>query len=232
MRADEWDARYREAAAKNSGALWHSEPSPDLVAIVSALDPARALDLATGDGRNALWLAERGWVVTGVDSSAAGLAIAADRAAASELEIEWVVGDALDWIPAELFDLVTITYLQLPEPDLAAVIGRVAGWLVPGGRMLVIGHDRSNLGTGAPGPRDPAVLHTAEQLERAARAAGLTVLESRTVERHAAELAHPGEPDASGPAIDTLLLAVSDIDSEADAEPDPGAGSEPGSGDH
>ena len=208
MRADEWDERYREAAANGSGHLWHSVPSPHLIEAVSSLDPARALDLATGDGRNALWLAERGWDVTGVDSSAVGIGIAADRAAAAGLEIDWVVGDALQWTPADLFDLITITYLHLAEAELSTVIGRSAGWLAPGGRMLVIGHARSNLSPGAPRPRDPAVLHTPAELASAATAAGLTVLEARTVERHVAELAH-GDHDPSGPAIDALLLAVS-----------------------
>lgn len=205
MQPEEWDARYREAAQTNPGRLWQSAPSPDLIAAVSTLPTGRALDVATGDGRNALWLAGIGWQVTAVDSSVGGLEIARARATDAGLTIDWQRGDARDWAPATVFDLVTVTYLQLPDADLRAILARVAGWLAPGGSLVVIGHDVANLVTGAPGPRDPAVLNTPDQLSDAVNGAGLEVTIARTLSRVAPE--HAGD-DSGATALDTLLVAV------------------------
>jgi 2-polyprenyl-3-methyl-5-hydroxy-6-metoxy-1,4-benzoquinol methylase len=59
MDADAWDQRY--AAAER---VWSVEPNVWLAQVARDLPPGRALDLACGEGRNAVWLAERGWRVT------------------------------------------------------------------------------------------------------------------------------------------------------------------------
>ena len=64
-----------------------------LVEEVVGLAPGRALDLACGEGRNALWLAERGWQVTAVDFSAVGLAKAQRLASERALDLRWVEAD-------------------------------------------------------------------------------------------------------------------------------------------
>ena len=73
MDAAQWDERYRASA----GGVWASEPPAVVREIAGPLTPGTAIDVATGDGRTALWLAARGWGVTGVDFSAEALAIAA-----------------------------------------------------------------------------------------------------------------------------------------------------------
>ena len=109
-----WDRRY--AAADRI----HATPVPNrfLVSEISDLAPGTALDLACGAGRNAVWLAERGWRVTGVDFSGVALGIARDLAASHGVEVEWVESDVIGWAPpARAFDLVCALYLQLPAPS-------------------------------------------------------------------------------------------------------------------
>ncbi|HET7415091.1 MAG TPA: class I SAM-dependent methyltransferase, partial [Arthrobacter sp.] len=152
MDAQGWNERYREARAtgQNSG-LWASQPHGRLQEIAARLTPGTALDLASGDGRNAIWLANHGWQVTAVDFSAEGLDIARKRASAESITIDWQLGDAATWEPDREFDLVTITYLHLNEAANTAVIRRVSQWLSPGGTLLVIGHDKENLTRGTGG---------------------------------------------------------------------------------
>ena len=108
MDADAWDQRY--AAAER---VWSVEPNVWLAQVARDLSPGRALDLACGEGRNAVWLAERGWRVTAVDFSAVALA----RGRAGSEEVEWVEADVRAWAPpVDAFDLVAIVYLHLP-PD-------------------------------------------------------------------------------------------------------------------
>ena len=91
-----WDRRY--AAADRI----HATPVPNrfLVSEIAGLAPGAALDLACGAGRNAVWLAERGWRVTGVDFSGVALGIARDLAASRGVEVEWVESDVTGWTPA------------------------------------------------------------------------------------------------------------------------------------
>ncbi len=209
MDAQSWDERYR--AARHGEGLWSAQPHAALAQIVAPLTAGTALDLATGDGRNAIWLAERGWQVTAVDFSAAGLDVARARAAGASAPrtgtIDWQLADVTRWDPARAYDLVTMTYLQLAEQATRDVIARASRWLVPGGTLLVIGHDRDNLTRGAGGPQDPAVLFTPDMLRAAAD--GLHILAARQLIRNPA-MDPEGPLDGGHAAIDTLLHAVND----------------------
>ena len=88
MDAKAWDERYAD-----SELVWSVEPNQFVAAECADLPPGRALDLAAGEGRNSIWLARRGWDVTAVDFSQAGLD--KGRRLAGELEIEWVCGDVV-----------------------------------------------------------------------------------------------------------------------------------------
>lgn len=225
--ASVWDARYREAREAPGARLWSARPARIVADTVSAWQPGRALDLATGDGRTAIWLATQGWSVTGVDFSAEAIELARTHAADEGVEVDWLVADAVSWEPEERFDLVTVMYLQLPKADLRRVLARVAGWVAPGGHLLVVGHDRANIATGAPGPANPDVLYTPELL-RSAIAAGdgavdgaVRVLRCETVRRDLATdpegpddaraAAHGTESHGTGAgaayALDTVLVA-------------------------
>src|SRR5918911_1163763 len=97
-----WDRRYAE-----QDSVFPPEPNPFLVELVSPLAPGRALDLAAGEGRNALWLARRGWQMTAVDFSRVGLQKAERRARAAGVEMDYVHANLYDYVPSpESYDLV------------------------------------------------------------------------------------------------------------------------------
>ena len=177
MHATDWDARYAEREL-----LWSAAPNRFLVAEVEGLPPGRALDLACGEGRNAIWLAERGWKVTAVDFSRVAVERARRIAAERGVEVDFLQADLLAYEPAgRAFDLVAVFYLQLPAPERAAVLAAAAAAVAPGGTLLVVGHDLLNLSEGYGGPRSPAVLFTPDDVVR--EAPGLAVVRAERVRR-------------------------------------------------
>ena len=155
-RREMWDERHAAHEPIES-----HEPDPSLASIAGGLVPDHALDLAAGDGRNAIWLAANGWDVTAVDFSAVALERARAAAEAAGVAGTWVNADLLEWRPeARAFDLVALMFLHLPPGERRAVYAAAADAVAPGGRLLVVGHDLSNLTDGAGGPQDPAVLFT------------------------------------------------------------------------
>jgi len=183
-----WDERY--AAAER---VWSAGPNREVEAVVAGWPPGRALDLGAGEGRHALWLAERGWQVTAVDFSAVGIDRGRQEAAHRSLDVEWVVADVTEWQPAPgtLFDLVLVAYLHIPQD----VFSRLGQWLAPGGALVVVGHSLRNLTEGVGGPQDPSILHTTDQLRAASD--GLEIQRCEEVLR----------PTDAGDAIDVVLVA-------------------------
>jgi len=160
MNRDDWNCRY-----EGDGLLRTARPNRFLVAETEALAPGRALDLACGEGRNAVWLAEQGWQVTGIDFSEVALEKARHFAEDRGVRVDWVSADLLEYVlPAEAFELVIVFYLQMPLERLRPILARVAKAITPGGTFLLVGHDSSNLTHGYGGPRDPAALYTADDV--------------------------------------------------------------------
>lgn len=191
MKAAEWDERYAAAPA-----LWGFEPNQFVRARVADAEPGRAVDLACGNGRNGVWLARRGWQVTGVEISRVALEQAAERSSALGVEVDWVTHDALSWEPAAPLDLVLICYLHVPLTDLVALLLRAGSWLAPGGRLLYVGHARTNLERGVGGPQDPQILAEIADLAAATQGLRVTALE------------HVLRNTDAGTAIDILLDAT------------------------
>ena len=196
-----WNRRYASAEL-----VWTAQPNRFLVAEIAGLAPGHALDLACGEGRNAVWLAERGWKVTGVDFSDIGLAKAERLAAARGVEIEWILADVLEYEPpAASFDLVALLYLQVRQEELRIVLARAADALAPGGTVFVVGHDLANLTEGYGGPSSPEVLYTAQDV-----VAGLAGLAVEKAERVTRTVPVDGEDRV---AIDALVRAVKPLSS-------------------
>ena len=155
------------SATARQGSSGVPGPTGFLVPEAEALTPGNALDLACGEGRNAVWLAERGWQVTGVDFSGVAIAKARRLAAERSVQASWVETDLLEYEPPrEAFDLVILFYLQLPGQELGLVLGPAAGAVAPGGTLLLVGHDSRNLEHGYGGPKDPAVLYSPADVAR------------------------------------------------------------------
>ena len=188
-----WEGRYRTAAERGER-LWGAEPNGWVAERVAALAPVAgtALDVGAGEGRNARWLASRGWRVTATDFSDA--AVAGMRALAG---VDVVVADATRWRAPEPVDLAVLCYLQLPPEALAAAIARAAESLAPGGTLLGIWHDREDVARGLGGTMTPAIRTTPAETREAAEAAGLRVELSGRRDREV-----PG-----GLACDCLLVA-------------------------
>lgn len=133
-----WDERY-----SGEGTIWSGGPNAQLVAEAADLAPGTALDLGCGEGGDVIWLARRGWTVTGADFSAAGLARAArlaEEAGVGERTDWWRV-DAREFDPGgRTFDLVTSHYLHPPDGGMVDVVRRLAAAVAPGGHLLVVGH--------------------------------------------------------------------------------------------
>jgi len=152
--ADAWNARY-----DTDELVWRAEPNRFLPPEVASMRSGRALDLACGEGRNAVWLAEQGWEVTGIDFSDVAVTKAGEMAADRGVRVAWGVNDLTRWAPAEQsFDLVVIFYLQLPTPERRVAVTSAVRALAPGGTFLFVAHDIDNLTGGVGGPKDPGVL--------------------------------------------------------------------------
>ena len=197
MDSHDWDERYQ-----GTDLVWTATPNQFLVSEVEGLTPGTAVDLACGEGRNSVWLAEQGWAVTGVDFSAVGLAKGAKLAEARGVDVTWVEASVADWVtPPGGVDLVVVCYLQLPEPQRTAALTKAADAVAPGGMLLVIAHDKDNLIRGVGGPQDPAALYAAPEVVDVAVAAGLHVDRAGQVLRSVVTDAGTRE------AVDTLVRA-------------------------
>jgi len=194
-----WNARYAEKE-------WEPEREANLFLVrefESRAPGGRVLDLACGEGRNAVWLAARGWHVTGVDFSGVALGRARKLAASRGVHVDWVRADATRFAPRpDSFQLVAILYLQLPAADRQRALERAAAAMAPGGELFMVGHALRNLTEGAGGPQDPAVLWTEESIRRELSDLGLAVDRAETLSR-------PFEDPEGGvrDAFDLLLRA-------------------------
>lgn len=193
MKREDWNRRY---AATDS--LWSAAPNRFLVAEAEDLPPGRALDLACGEGRNAIWLASLGWEVTAVDFSDVAIAKGIDRAGREGVAVDFHARDLLHYRPAaRAFDLVLVLYLHMSADGRRRVLERAADAVAPAGAFVLLGHDLLNLTEGVGGPSDPDLLFTPDDV--ASELPGLTIEKAERVLRDV--------EDADRPAIDTLVRA-------------------------
>ena len=162
--AEFWDGRYR-----SNGTVWSGEPNAQLVAETTGLAAGRALDVGSGEGADALWLAARGWQVTGVDVSRVALDRSAAQAAQLGADIAgrltWRHEDLLTWSPPfHAYDLVTVQFMHLPTAAMQALVRRLAASVAPCGTLLVVGHAPTDEHTAGMAAQFPDIFFTAEQV--------------------------------------------------------------------
>jgi thioredoxin reductase/SAM-dependent methyltransferase len=133
----DWDHRYGDEQ------LWSGNPNGTLVHEVSGLAPGRALDVGSGEGGDAVWLAEHGWKVTASDISGRALHRVDAEARRRGLRVDCEHADANSRDPFErgAFDLVSAQYASIPRTPDRRGIRNVLGAVAPGGTLLVVGHD-------------------------------------------------------------------------------------------
>src|SRR4051794_39527930 len=196
-----WDERY--AAHER---VWSGRPNLRMVELAADLSPGTALDVGCGEGADAMWLAERGWRVTGADVSVLALERAERHAAGAGLadRTSWLHVDlvAEDPLPGAA-DLVTAMFVHVPEAVFDRVYGAIAGAVRPGGRLLVAGHHPDERHTDL---RNPHLNHLLFPPERVAdlltRGWRVEVAEGRTREQ--------GKDGVPVLATDTVVLARRD----------------------
>ncbi|MDQ3979531.1 MAG: class I SAM-dependent methyltransferase [Actinomycetota bacterium] len=172
-----WNERYASSAQ-----TFPLDPNRLVAEEVSPLRPGVALDLATGEGRHAVWLAARGWRVLAADFSAVGLAKAQSRARAAGLVISWALADVRRLrFPPATFDLVLAAFFAARPAERPALYPQVAASLRPGGMFLIVGYDESNLTSGSGGPQDPELLLRPSLLADELAALGLEVRRAEAV---------------------------------------------------
>lgn len=196
MDAASWDQRYQEREL-----LWSAGPNAFVAAEAASLPPGRALDVACGEGRNAVWLAGLGWQATGIDFSPVALDRGRSLAAERSVEVEWREEDVAS---ADLgdgdYDLVVVAYLHLPWGELRGVLARSARAVAPGGTLIAVGHDLANLAIGHGGPPNPEVLWTVDRI-------GEAITPTLVMERGALVTRTVDTDDGPRVALDTLVRA-------------------------
>jgi SAM-dependent methyltransferase len=209
MDARAWDERYAAADL-----VWSATPNQFVAAELTGLRCGRALDVACGEGRNALWLAEHGWQVTAVDFSQVALdkgrALQSRHPRADDLHVQWVCADALTFDGGRsAYDLVLLAYLQLTADERRTAVRRAFCMLREGGTFFLVAHDSTNLTEGTGGPTDPSVLFTAEEVLADLDGERFEVQRAERVTRTVpVESSHQHRGDETRTAYDVLVRVV------------------------
>jgi len=176
--------------------LFGTAPAAALLDHADWLVPGRrALAVADGEGRNSVFMAEQGMIVTAADYAPSALAKARALADARGVTVDLVQADLLgDWPPAWVgaFDLVVGVFIQFTGPEArAAMFARMADCLRPGGVLFLHGYRPEQLAHGTGGPRAIENLYSEDMLRGAFP--GWQVAECRSYDREITEgTAHAG----------------------------------------
>jgi len=157
---DFWNDRYAEP-----GHAYGTEPNVLLREQAHRIERGPVLCLAAGQGRNAVFLAERGLEVEAVDSSAVGMLQAQKLAEARGVRLHTAVADLADHpIGEAAWGAVVSIFCHLPQPLRRQVHRRVVAGLRPGGVLIMEAYTPRQLGRGTGGPPDAALLYEPEDL--------------------------------------------------------------------
>jgi SAM-dependent methyltransferase len=180
---DSWNARYA-----GDDYLFGTDPAAFLLREAGRLRPGQtALCLADGEGRNSVFLAERGLAVTAFDASAVALAKAQRLAQARGVTVTYRLGDAASWDwDAQAFDVVVAIFVQFAGPDLRdRMLAGMVRALAAGGLLLLHGYTPAQLALNTGGPRAIENLYTTALLRD--RLSALTELHLAEYEADLAE---------------------------------------------
>jgi SAM-dependent methyltransferase len=172
-----WDERY-----DTDDFVYGTEPNDFLAQVADRLTPGELLSIAEGEGRNAVFLAGLGHRVTGVDSSAVGLAKARRLAARRGVALTTEVCDLAGFDPGQArWQTVVSIFCHLPSALRSALYTRLVAALKPGGLLVLEAYTPDQLQHGTGGPKDPDMLPTLAALQH--ELAGLDFLIARETVR-------------------------------------------------
>jgi len=196
-----WNDRYA-----GQELVWSAGPNELFASQVSGLQPGKALDVACGEGRNAIWLAEEGWDVTAIDFSDVGIKKASQIAEKRGVSLTWIAEDVSTWnLPQEEYDLVAVLYLHTGEAERKLWLRNVLNTVKPSGTFIYIGHDPSNIASGVGGPQDLALLPSVDEITNTME--DFQIESAKIIERPV--LNEPGHgKELKGIALDCLIRAT------------------------
>lgn len=172
-----WDDRY-----DTDEFVYGTEPNDFLREVADRLTPGELLSIAEGEGRNAVFLAGLGHRVTGVDSSAVGLAKAQSLAAQRGVALTTEVCDLAGFDPGQArWQTIVSIFCHLPSALRSALYTRLVAALQPGGLLVLEAYTPDQLQHGTGGPKDPDMLPTLAALQH--ELAGLDFLIARETVR-------------------------------------------------
>lgn len=176
-----WDERYSEP-----GFAYGEAPNTFLAAVVERLPRGRALCLAEGEGRNAVFLAERGFEVTAIDQSAVGLAKAERLAQSRGVSIETEVADLATYsVGPGAWNVIVSIFAHTPPAIRKRVHAQVPGGLRPGGMFVLEAYRPEQVGRGTGGPPVPELTMKLDELK--VELAGLEFTHGESLEREVHE---------------------------------------------
>jgi SAM-dependent methyltransferase len=160
MTKDFWNERYH---AKDFA--YGKEPNVLLKGILEKMPVGKILFPAEGEGRNAVYAAMRGWDVYAFDISEEGKQKAERLAAEKKVTIHYELNSFEEYTsPENFFDCITLVFSHLPVESRQANFRKLLSYLKPGGKLIVIGFSKSQLGKSSGGPKDLDMLFSEEQL--------------------------------------------------------------------
>ena len=192
-----WDVRYA------GDQIWSGNPNPHLVTYALQQRPGSALEYGSGEGADAIWLAQQGWEVTAIDISPVALEGAGCRAKEAGVDVKWQQADAFEWTAGPTYDLVSAQFMHLPRPAMARLHRELAASVAPGGTLLIVGHHPDDMGHAPEGQTFDEIRFIAEEV-----AATLDPTDWETIDALRPEREWIDRDGRPAVAVDAVLRAV------------------------
>lgn len=172
-----WNARFGQP-----GYMYGDTPNLYFKSVIDTLAPGRLFVPGAGEGRDAVYAAEKGWDVYCVDLSDAGQQKAMQLAASRNVSIKFIVADidAIDF-PEETFDAIACIFFHLPNEVRARFYNNAAKWMKRGGHLIIESFTPDQLNNTSGGPKDINMLTTAQQIKEENNQLSVVSLEECTV---------------------------------------------------
>lgn len=157
---DFWNERYSEPEF-----VYGTEPNHFFAEQLDQLKPGKLILPADGEGRNAVYAAQKGWEVQAVDYSSSAREKALELAKEKGIEISYDLSDLAEYdFGSEIYDAAAFIYVHLPRSIIKDVYANVIKSLKPGAKIMVEVYSVNQQGRDSGGPKDERVLYTEEKL--------------------------------------------------------------------